>query len=66
MSPDLEKMTVIYHKGAVRYNSSVVFYRELEGVRCGDLFMSYKSIFQDMRTAIDHVHLKVSGSNTMS
>ena len=24
----------------------------------GDLFMSYKSMFQDVRTAVDYVHLK--------
>ncbi|CAG2243603.1 E3.1.3.5 [Mytilus edulis] len=26
------------------------------GVRCGDLFMSYKSIFQDIRNSVDWVH----------
>ena len=36
---------------------------EPEGVRCGDLYMSYKSIFQDLRAAIDYVHLKVSNNN---
>lgn len=30
---------------------------EKTGVRAGDLFMSYKSIFQDVRSAMDHVHL---------
>lgn len=30
---------------------------EKTGVRAGDLFMSYKSIFQDVRAAMDHVHL---------
>lgn len=33
-------------------------YRELTGVRCGDLFMSFKSIFQDVRNAVDWVHEK--------
>lgn len=32
-------------------------YREKTGVRAGDLFMSFKSIFQDVRSAMDHVHL---------
>ncbi|CAL8077494.1 unnamed protein product [Orchesella dallaii] len=31
---------------------------EPTGVRCGDLFMSYKSIFQDVRNAVDWVHEK--------
>lgn len=26
-------------------------------MRAGDLFMSYKSIFQDIRSAMDYVHL---------
>jgi hypothetical protein len=34
-------------------------YSEATGVRCGDLFMSYKSIFQDVRNAVDWVHEKV-------
>lgn len=32
-------------------------FSEKTGVRAGDLFMSYKSIFQDVRSAMDHVHL---------
>ncbi|XP_074640114.1 cytosolic purine 5'-nucleotidase-like [Tubulanus polymorphus] len=28
----------------------------LNGVKSGELFMSYKSIFQDVRNAVDHVH----------
>lgn len=28
------------------------------GIKLGDLFMSYKSMFQDVRTAVDYVHLK--------
>lgn len=31
--------------------------REKTGVHAGDLFMSFKSIFQDVRSAMDHVHL---------
>ena len=30
------------------------------GIKLGDLFMSYRSMFQDVRTAVDFVHLKVS------
>lgn len=33
------------------------FFREKQGVRAGDLFMSFKSIFQDVRSAMDHIHL---------
>ena len=33
--------------------------RTSTGIKLGDLFMSYKSMFQDVRTAVDHVHLKV-------
>lgn len=32
-------------------------HREKTGVRAGDLFMSYKSIFQDVRSAMDHIHI---------
>lgn len=28
------------------------------GIKLGDLFMSYRSMFQDVRTAVDFVHLK--------
>ena len=34
--------------------------RELTGVNCGELYMSYKSIFQDVRDAVDFVHDSVS------
>lgn len=30
---------------------------ERTGVRCGDLAMSFKSIFQDVRSAVDFVHI---------
>lgn len=36
----------------------VGYYRTSTGVKLGDLFMSYKSMFQDVRTAVDYVHLK--------
>lgn len=32
-------------------------FREKTGVHAGDLFMSFKSIFQDVRSAMDHVHI---------
>ena len=32
---------------------------EPSGIKCGDLYMSYKSIFQDVRNAMDWVHIKV-------
>ena len=34
--------------------------RKKEGIDCGDIYMSYKSIFQDVRAAVDWVHLNVS------
>lgn len=33
------------------------YFREKTGVRCGDLAMSFKSIFQDVRNAVDYVHI---------
>lgn len=39
-------------------NNDPVFFREKTGVRAGDLYMSFKSIFQDVRTAMDYVHLR--------
>ncbi|XP_057658670.1 cytosolic purine 5'-nucleotidase isoform X2 [Diorhabda carinulata] len=34
-------------------------YTKIEtGVKCGELLMSYKSIFQDVRNAVDYVHLQ--------
>lgn len=37
-----------------------ISYREPTGVKCGDLFMSFKSIFQNLRQAVDWVHLQVN------
>ena len=34
--------------------------REPTGVKDGDLFMHYKSVFQDVREAVDWVHIIVS------
>lgn len=33
------------------------YHREKTGVKCGELFMSFKSIFQDVRNAVDWVHI---------
>jgi len=38
----------------------LLYDRDLTGVDCGELYMSYKSIFQDVRDAVDVVHLNVS------
>lgn len=32
------------------------------GFKDGDLFMSYRSMFQDVRDAVDWVHYKVPGA----
>ena len=38
----------------------LIYGRDLTGVNCGELYMSYKSIFQDLRDAVDIVHANVS------
>ncbi|XP_041368347.1 cytosolic purine 5'-nucleotidase-like isoform X2 [Gigantopelta aegis] len=38
------------------FTSSNNYKREKEGVRSGELYMSYKSIFQDVRSAVDWLH----------
>ncbi|KAJ8317737.1 hypothetical protein KUTeg_005641 [Tegillarca granosa] len=38
------------------FTSSKDYITSKEGVRSGDLYMSYKSIFQDVRSAVDWVH----------
>lgn len=35
----------------------MIYHRVKAGVRCGDLAMSFKSIFQDVRSAVDYVHI---------
>ncbi|XP_076469911.1 cytosolic purine 5'-nucleotidase-like isoform X2 [Babylonia areolata] len=40
------------------FSSKKDFKKKKEGIDCGDIFMSYKSIFQDVRAAVDWVHLK--------
>ncbi|XP_055300757.1 cytosolic purine 5'-nucleotidase isoform X2 [Sitodiplosis mosellana] len=39
------------------FTNSPEYTREKQGVRAGDLFMSFKSIFQDVRSAMDYIHL---------
>ncbi|XP_065339747.1 cytosolic purine 5'-nucleotidase isoform X1 [Cloeon dipterum] len=39
------------------FTNSPDFIREKTGVKGGDIFMSYKSIFQDVRNAVDWVHI---------
>lgn len=40
------------------FTNSTEFVRESTGVRSGELFMSFKSIFQDVRRAVDWVHIQ--------
>ncbi|XP_076461299.1 cytosolic purine 5'-nucleotidase-like isoform X2 [Babylonia areolata] len=40
------------------FTSKTEFKTKKEGLDCGDIYMSYKSIFQDVRAAVDWVHLK--------
>ncbi|GAB0096353.1 cytosolic purine 5'-nucleotidase [Sergentomyia squamirostris] len=40
------------------FTNSKEYTREKNGVRCDQLFMSYKSIFQDVRGAVDWVHIQ--------
>ncbi|XP_059615128.1 cytosolic purine 5'-nucleotidase isoform X1 [Phlebotomus argentipes] len=40
------------------FTNSKEYTREKNGVRCGQLFMSFKSIFQDVRGAVDWVHIQ--------
>jgi len=40
------------------FTSTTEFDKTSTGIKLGDLFMSYKSMFQDVRTAVDYVHLK--------
>ncbi|XP_014261029.1 cytosolic purine 5'-nucleotidase isoform X2 [Cimex lectularius] len=39
-------------------NSPQYSCKDKTGVTCGDLFMSFKSIFQDVRSAVDWIHLQ--------
>jgi len=42
-----------FFTGSTEYDS-----RTSTGIKFGDLFMSYQSMFQDVRTAVDYVHIK--------
>lgn len=39
------------------FTNSPEYVREKTGVRAGCLFMSFQSIFQDVRSAMDYVHI---------
>lgn len=39
------------------FTNAPEYTRESTGVRSGDLFMSFRSIFQDVRSAMDYVHI---------
>jgi hypothetical protein len=39
---------------------SFEFIRQETGVECGDLFITYKAIYQDVRNAIDGIHNDVT------
>lgn len=41
------------------FSNSVQYVNLREGIKSGDLYMSYKSIFQDIRGAVDWLHMKV-------
>lgn len=41
------------------FTNSPEYTREKIGVKAGDLCMSYRSIFQDVRNAVDWVHIQV-------
>ena len=41
------------------FSNSVQYVKLPEGIKSGDLYMSFKSIFQDIRGAVDWVHMKV-------
>ncbi|KAB7496781.1 Cytosolic purine 5'-nucleotidase [Armadillidium nasatum] len=40
------------------FSSSPNYIKVSEGVKSGDLFMSFRSIFQDIRSAVDYVHIQ--------
>ncbi|XP_013392914.1 cytosolic purine 5'-nucleotidase isoform X2 [Lingula anatina] len=52
-----------FSPGSAHHDSSAIW-QEDTGVKYGDLFMSYKSIFQDVRGAVDWVHIKGSLKST--
>ncbi|CAH0552528.1 unnamed protein product [Brassicogethes aeneus] len=40
------------------FTNSPQYTKTETGVKCGELYMSYKSIFQDVRNAVDYVHIQ--------
>lgn len=40
------------------FSSSPQYNKQVQGVKSGDLYMSYRSIFQDIRSSVDWVHMK--------
>ncbi|MCL4127990.1 UNVERIFIED_CONTAM: hypothetical protein GTU68_047543 [Idotea baltica] len=40
------------------FSSSPDYLKFSEGVKCGELTMSFRSIFQDIRSALDYVHIQ--------
>ncbi|KAK3094619.1 hypothetical protein FSP39_004109 [Pinctada imbricata] len=38
------------------FTSSKDYVRTQEGVQCGDLYMSFRSVYQDVRSAVDWIH----------
>jgi len=40
------------------FTNHAQYTRANEGFKIGDLFMSFKSVFQDIRSAVDYVHMK--------
>lgn len=41
------------------FSNSPQYVKLPEGIKSGELYMSFKSIFQDIRGAVDWVHIKV-------
>ena len=37
----------------------ILQYSAPQGFKCDDLIMSFKSVFQDVRNAVDYVHMQV-------
>lgn len=59
--PYIVRFTVLLVDFTFEYNNAVLLcaVSEPTGVKCGDLYMSFKSILQDVRDAVDWVHFKV-------
>ena len=44
--------------GQYKLKTFYLIFRAKEGFKIGDLFMSFKSVFQDVRNAVDFVHMR--------